>query len=90
MYIKEESNSTYNFRSNFLDLENEVILVFCVNAWEERKRTERMMSRCFTWFPIGGYRKTQHIPELGGFYKNWGFTWRVPDCEELVEVTHRG
>ena len=54
MYIKEESNSTYNFRSNFLDLENEVILVFCVNAWEERKRTERMMSRYFTWFPISG------------------------------------
>ena len=31
------------------------------------------MSMCFTWFPIGGYRRTQYIPELGGFFKNWGF-----------------
>ena len=30
------------------------------------------MSRCFTRFPIGGYRRTQYIPELGGFYKNVG------------------
>jgi len=32
-----------------------------------------MMSRCFTWFPIGGYRRTQYIPELGLFYNVWGF-----------------
>ena len=31
-------------------------------------------------------RKTQVIPELAGFYKNVGFTWRVSDCEELVEA----
>jgi len=31
-----------------------------------------MMSRCFTWFPIGDYRRTQYIPELGGFNKNVG------------------
>jgi len=23
-------------------------------------------------------------------HKNWDFTWRVSDCEELVGVTHRG
>ena len=43
----------YNFRSNFLDLENDVIWVFCVNAWEERRRKERRMSRCFTKLHIG-------------------------------------
>ena len=64
--------SLYNFRSNFLDLENDVIWVFCENAWEERIRIERMMSRCFTWFPIFWFRKTQVIPEYGGFYKNVG------------------
>jgi len=50
---------------------------------------ERMMSRCFTWFLIGGYRRTQYIPEFGGFYKKVGRLWRVSDCEELVGVTHR-
>jgi len=29
------------------------------------------MSICLTRFPIGGYRRTQYIPELGGIYKNW-------------------
>jgi len=45
------------------------------------------MSRCFTWFPISGFRRTQYIPELGLFYKNEGRLWRVSDCEELVGVT---
>jgi len=42
-----------------------------------------MMSRCFTRFPKGGYRRTQYIPELGGIYKNCGFylesvwLWRI-------------
>ena len=44
--------SLYNFRSNFLDFENDVICVFCANAWEERRRKERM-SRCFTKLHIG-------------------------------------
>ena len=26
---------------------------------------------------------------LDHFTRNWDFTWRVPDCEELVGVTHR-
>ena len=33
---------------------------------------ERMMSRCFTWFPIGGYRRTQYIPEYGGNLQELG------------------
>ena len=24
--------------------------------------TEKIMSICFTWVPIGGYRRTQYIP----------------------------
>ena len=31
-----------------------------------------MMSICLTWFPIRGFRRTQCIPELGGFYKEVG------------------
>jgi len=31
-----------------------------------------MMSRCFTWFPFWWIRRTQYIPEFGGFYKNMG------------------
>jgi len=48
------------------------------------------MSRCFTWFPIGGYRRTRNIPELGLFYKEVGRLWRLSDCEELVGVAHMG
>ena len=44
-----------------------------------------MMSRCFTWFPISGFRRTQYIPRFGGVLQEIGdFTWRVSDCEELV------
>ena len=38
----------------------------------------------YKWF-----RRTQYIPELGLFYKDWGRLWRLSDCEELVGVTHR-
>ena len=37
-----------------------------------KRKRERIMSICFTWFPIGGYRRTQYIPELEGFYNVWG------------------
>ena len=30
------------------------------------------MSKCLTWFPIGGYRRTIHISKIGGFYKKGG------------------
>ena len=30
------------------------------------------MSRCFTWFPIGGFRRTQYITSIGLFYKEGG------------------
>ena len=38
-----------------------------------KRNTEKIMSICLTWFPIGGYRRTQYIPELGVIYKNGGF-----------------
>ena len=34
-----------------------------------KRNTEKIMSICFTWFPIGGYRRTKHITKLKGFYK---------------------
>ena len=40
---------------------------------EERRRIEMIMSIYFTWFPIGGYRRTQYITLIGLFYKNRGF-----------------
>ena len=43
------------------------------------------MSMCFTWFLIGGYRKTQYIPELGLNYNVCGnLLGGLSDCEELV------
>ena len=27
-----------------------------------KRNTEKIMSICFTWLPIGGYRRTQYIP----------------------------
>jgi len=42
-----------------------------------------MMSRCFIWFLISGFKSTQYITEFGGFYKNWRFylegvrMWRI-------------
>jgi hypothetical protein len=38
-----------------------------------KRNMEKMMSRCFTWFPIGGYRRTQYITSIGLFYKEVGF-----------------
>ena len=38
-----------------------------------KRNMEKMMSIYLTWFPFCGYRRTQYIPEYGGFYKKWGF-----------------
>ena len=37
-----------------------------------KRNTEKIMSRCFTWFTIGGYRRTQYITSIGLFYKEVG------------------
>ena len=41
------------------------------------------MSICLTWFPIVWFRRTQVIPEFGGFYKNW------VGCGEGVCVSYK-
>ena len=33
------------------------------------RNVEKMISRFFSWFPIGWFRRTLYIPKLGGFYK---------------------
>ena len=43
-----------------------------------KRKRERIMSICFTWFPIGWFRRTQYISELGLFYKNEGRLLGVP------------
>ena len=55
-----------------------------------KRNRERRMSRCFTWVPIGWFRRTQYITSIGLFYKNRGFYLEgCLTCEELVGVTHR-
>jgi len=49
---------------------------------EVSRRTERMMSICLTWFPIGRFRRNQYITSIGLFYKNMGRLWR---CVWLVK-----
>ena len=44
-----------------------------------KRKRERIMSICFTWFPIGGYRRTRNITLIGLFYKEVGVTWRFSD-----------
>ena len=50
---------------------------------------ERMMSICFTWFPIIGLGEPNIYHYLGDLTRSGDFTWRVSDCEELVGVTWR-
>ena len=45
-----------------------------------------MMSRCFTWFPIGGLGEPYLYQNLRDFTRIGDFTWMVSDCEELVGV----
>ena len=47
-----------------------------------------MMSRCFTWVPIGGLGEPNIYHDSGVFYKKVGILLGVvSDCEELVGVT---
>ena len=50
----------------------------------------RMMSRCFTWFPIGVLGEPYMYHDLGEFTRMWGFYLEgCLDCDELVgEVNH--
>ena len=43
-----------------------------------KRNRERMMSRCFNWFPklVGFIRRTLYIPQFGGVLQESGdFTW---------------
>ena len=46
-----------------------------------------MMSRCFTWFPIGGLGEPIYTTSWVDFTRIGDFTWRVSDSEELVVIT---
>ena len=57
-----------------------VVLSLLLQEMKEKlKRSkERMMSRCFNWFPISGFRRTQVIPELDVDYNVCvGFDLRI-------------
>ena len=72
-----------------LHVKDFVEVYYLSNNKTPREMAERMMSICFTWFPIGWFKKTQYITSIGLNYKNVGRVWRVSDCEELVGATHR-
>ena len=44
-----------------------------------KRNMEKMMSRCFTWFPISGLGELNIYHYLGVFYKNMGRLWSVSD-----------
>ena len=45
---------------------------------------ERIMSRCFTWFPFGGLGKPKLYQNMWCFTRKWGFYLEVLClCEEL-------
>jgi len=49
-----------------------------------KRKRERMMSICFTWFPISDLGEPLLYHNLGDFTRSGDFTWRVSDCDELV------
>ena len=48
-----------------------------------KRNRERKMSRCFTRFPISGYRRTKLYHDLGVFYKKLGRLWRLSDSVKI-------
>ena len=78
--LKEKPNyrvtglTLYNSRSNFLDLENDIIWVSCGNTREDRRRVNMRISLCFIRFLISGLEepKKNHqsvcFARIGSFY----------------------
>ena len=55
---------------------------------EERRRIERMMSMCLTWFPISGLGEPYIYHDSGVFYKNRGrFPQRTPNMRNIIFLT---
>ena len=54
-----------------------VVLSLLLQEMKEKlKRSkERMMSRCFNWFPISGFRRILNVTSIGLFYKEVGRLW---------------
>ena len=44
-----------------------------------KRKRERMMSICFTWFPISGLGKPKLYQNMWCFTRKWGVTWRFSD-----------
>ena len=63
--------------------------MFDICRGEERRRIERRMSICLTWVPFCELGEPKLYHNLEDFTRMRDITWRVSDCEELVEVTHR-
>ena len=55
-----------------------------------KRNTEKIMSICFTWVPIGGYRRTQYITSISLFYKNVGRLWNASNREDIFRNILRG
>jgi hypothetical protein len=49
-----------------------------------KRNMEKMMSICFTWFPIGGLGEPNIYHKLGNFTRKW------EDCKENVKYWDDG
>ena len=58
----------------------DVLLLLQEMKMELKRRKEmRMMSRCFTWFPISGLGKPKLYQNMWCFTMSVDFTWRLSD-----------
>ena len=67
--INQNSNTIWNSVLNFTF----IYWVSFIISNHSRRKIEKRMSICLTWFPINDFRLNQYIPESGWFYKNVGF-----------------
>ncbi|SVA02371.1 uncharacterized protein METZ01_LOCUS55225 [marine metagenome] len=49
-------------------------------------KAKLLLRICFTWFPFVELGEPNIYQNLGGFTRTGDFTWRVSDCEELMET----
>ena len=54
-----------------------------------KSKREKMMRICLTWFPIGGYRRTQYITQIGLFYKEVGRLWSSLNLNLLKDCKYK-
>ena len=80
--INQNSNTIWNSVLNFTF----IYWVSFIISNHSRRKIEKRMSICLTWFPINDFRLNQYLPESGWFYKNVGFLWR--SLEEGSQFFH--